>query len=175
MKLSTFGRRFLLPRFVLSLYFALRYRAVVSPRAEVEWSAHLEFGAGSFVSSFAKVKATSGPVRIGSHVHIAAGSFVSAGTAGLEIGDDCLIGPSVAITGSNYRYGRVDLPIRLQGKSSKGIMIGRNVWIGSNASVLDGARIGDGAIITPNTTVSGCIPENAIVQGNPGKVIFIRR
>ncbi len=41
--------------------------------------------------------------------------------------------------------------------------------------VLDGAQVGDGVIVAPNSVVSGRIPDNAIVQGNPAKVVFTRR
>ena len=56
-----------------------------------------------------------------------------------------------------------------------GGIVGDNVWIGSGCVILDGATIGSGAIITPNSVVSSKIPENAIAQGNPAKVIFTRR
>ena len=41
--------------------------------------------------------------------------------------------------------------------------------------ILDGSEIGDGVIIAPNSVVSARIPDNAIVQGNPAKIIFTRR
>ena len=41
--------------------------------------------------------------------------------------------------------------------------------------LLDGAHIGSGAILAPNSVVSAPIPANAIAQGNPAKVIFTRR
>jgi acetyltransferase-like isoleucine patch superfamily enzyme len=94
----------------------------------------------------------------------------------METGDDCLIGPNVSIIGNNYRYERLDVPIRLQEKySAKGIRIGANVWIGAGCTILDGADIGSGTIVTPNSVVSHRLPENSIAQGNPARVIFTRR
>jgi acetyltransferase-like isoleucine patch superfamily enzyme len=94
----------------------------------------------------------------------------------VTIGDDCLIGPNVSIVGNNYRYDDLATPIRLQEKvSEKGIRIGADVWIGAGCVILEGADIGRGAILTPNTVVASRIPESSIVQGNPGKVIFTRR
>jgi acetyltransferase-like isoleucine patch superfamily enzyme len=81
----------------------------------------------------------------------------------------------VNIIGNNYKYGSLDVPFRLQGTVSKGTRIGNNVWIGAGASILDGVVIGNGVIITPNSMVSSRVPDNAIVQGNPAKVIFTRR
>ncbi len=86
-----------------------------------------------------------------------------------------MIGPNVTIVGNNYKYDRLDVPVCLQEKTSKGIKIGRDVWVGAGTSILDGANIGDGVIISPNSVVSTKIPEHSIVQGNPAKVIFKRR
>jgi acetyltransferase-like isoleucine patch superfamily enzyme len=148
----------------------------VSPRAEVEITPHLTIGAGSSVGSFTKIKSADGPLAIGRNVDIATGCFLSSHTAGVTIGDDCLIGPNVSIVGNNYRYDDLTTPIRLQEKvSEKGIRIGADVWIGAGCVILEGADIGRGAILTPNTVVATRIPEGSIVQGNPGKVIFTRR
>lgn len=168
-------RRFLVPRPLVTLVAWARWRAFVSPRAEVELTPHLALGRGTAIGSFSKLKATAGPLRLGARVDVATGAFITSGEGGIEIGDDCLVGPHVAIVGVNYRYDRLDLPIREQGTTSRGIRIGRNVWIGASASILDGARIGDGAIVAPGSVVSGSVPENAIVQGNPAKVVFTRR
>ena len=93
----------------------------------------------------------------------------------MDIGNDCMISPNVTIIGNNYRYDRLDVPIRMQECTSKGIRIGSNVWIGAGVSILDGAIIEDGVIVTPNSVVAGKILANSIFQGNPGKVVFVRR
>lgn len=86
-----------------------------------------------------------------------------------------MVSPNVTIIGNNYKYDSLDMPICKQEKTSIGIKIGNNVWIGAGAAVLDGAIIGSGAIVAPNSVVTKKVPENAIVQGNPAKVIFTRR
>ena len=132
-------------------------------------------GRGTQVSSFTKIKSADGPFRIGARVSIGANCFLSSDKGGIEIGDDSLISPLVAIVGGNYRYDRLDIPIREQGTVSKGVRIGHNVWVGAGAVVLDGADIGHGAIIAAGSVVAGAIPPNAVAQGNPATVVFIRR
>jgi acetyltransferase-like isoleucine patch superfamily enzyme len=175
MRPAKLAQRFLLPSFVISLVYAYRFRAFVSPRAEVEMSPLLRLGKGARISSFTKVKASDGPLIIGARVSIGTGCFIHAGAAGVSIGDDSLISPNVSIVGSNYRYDRLDIPIRQQGEITKGVSIGKDVWIGVGCAILDGARIGDHAIIAPNAVVAGHVAERVIASGNPAKPIFTRR
>jgi acetyltransferase-like isoleucine patch superfamily enzyme len=176
MKTGVLVRRFLTPGFVVTIRAYLRYGCLVSPKAEVEITPHLHIGRGAVIGSFTKIKATDGPLHIGAHVEIANGCVITSHTAGTVIGDDTLIGPNVSIIGNNYRYDRLDIPIRLQEKiSPQGIRIGADVWIGANCVLLDGADIGRGSILAPGSVVAARLPENSIAQGNPAKVIFTRR
>ncbi|HEX9941394.1 MAG TPA: acyltransferase [Thermoanaerobaculia bacterium] len=176
MRLGTALRRVLTPGFVVTVHAYFRYGCFVSPRAEVEITPNLRIGRKSVIGSFTKLKATDGPLRIGSNVEIATGCLIGSHAAGLEIGDDCLIGPNVSIIGNNYSYDRLDVPIRLQEKvSTTGVRIGDNVWIGAGCVILDGADIGSGSILAPNSVVAGPLPANSIALGNPAKVIFTRR
>ena len=50
-------------------------------------------------------------------------------------------------------------------------VIGNDVWIGQNAVILPGVRIGDGAIIGANSVVGGDVEPYTIVVGNPAKVL----
>ncbi len=176
MKITIILRRFLTPGFVTTLHGYWKYGCMISPKAEVEITPNLKIGKKSIVSSFTKVKSEAGPLHIGSHVEISNGCVISSYDKGTMIGDDCLIGPNCSIIGNNYRYDQLDVPIRLQEKfAAKGIRIGANVWLGSGCVILDGADIGSGTIVTPNSVISHKIPENSIAQGNPAKVIFTRR
>jgi len=169
------ARRFLIPKFVVSIIYALRFGAGVSPLAEVELSRFVRLGKGTKISAFTKLKASDGPMTIGERVSIGTGCFLHSSTAGVTIADDSMISPNVSIVGSNYRYDRLDIPIHQQGEISKGVTIGRDVWVGVGCAIMDGADIGDHAIIAPNSVVSSRIPEKAIASGNPAKVIFTRR
>ncbi len=50
-------------------------------------------------------------------------------------------------------------------------VIGNDVWIGQNATILPGVKIGDGAIIGANSTVGSDVAPYTIVAGNPAKMI----
>jgi len=49
--------------------------------------------------------------------------------------------------------------------------IGNDVWLGYNATIMPGVKIGDGAIIASNATVTSDVAPYTIVGGNPAKVI----
>jgi acetyltransferase-like isoleucine patch superfamily enzyme len=174
-KLTLVIRRFFIPKIILSILYFLKFGCKISTRSEVELSPNLKIGENTTIGSFTKIKASDGLLKIGKNVSISEGCDISSGEKGITIGDDCMLGPHVNIIGNNYRYDNLEVPIREQGTTSKGVVIKSNVWIGAGSTILDGSHIGSGVIIAPNSLVSLKIPDNAIVQGNPAKVIFIRR
>lgn len=51
------------------------------------------------------------------------------------------------------------------------VVIGHDVWIGPNATILKGVNIGTGAFIEPGSLVTHDIPPNSRVMGNPARII----
>jgi acetyltransferase-like isoleucine patch superfamily enzyme len=171
----TLFKRVLAPGWLVSLICLWRFGALVSPKSEVELTPHLKIGKNSVIGSYTKLKSSEGPIELGVGVSVATHCFIGSHKGGISIGDYSMLGPFVSVVANDYRYDRLDRPISLQDKTSKGIVIGNGVWLGSGVVVLDGSHIGDGAIVTPNSVVSGRVAENAVVQGNPAKQIFVRR
>lgn len=54
------------------------------------------------------------------------------------------------------------------------VVIGNDVWIGTEAIILSGVRIGDGAVVGARALVTGNVPPYAIVAGNPAKLVRMR-
>jgi virginiamycin A acetyltransferase len=50
-------------------------------------------------------------------------------------------------------------------------VIGNDVWIGYDALIMPGVKIGDGAIISSRAVVVSDVPAYAVVGGNPARVI----
>lgn len=166
--------RYLTPALVIQWVYYWRFRALVSGRAEVELSPTAKWGPGCVISSFVKIKIT-GPFCLGRKVQIASGCFLAVSAEGLYIGDDVLIGPNCCILTSHLNYGELGVPLKDQGTKAQAVVIGNNVWVGANSVILPGTTVGEDAIISAGSVVSGKIPAGSLVLGNPAKVIFKRR
>ncbi len=115
-----------------------------------------------------------GPITLGNEVAINHGCSFDGGSAGITIGDQTRIANNVTIYAFNHGM-HPDTPIYQQSASSKGVIIGKDVWIGAQAAIVDGVTIGDSAVIGMNATITKDVPEYAIMAGNPAKVIGDRR
>ena len=109
-------------------------------------------------------------IRIGNNVGIGEYAYLG-GAGGLEIGDDCIIGQYFSCHPENHNYEDIDTPVRLQGVNRKGITIGKNCWIGSKVTILDGVNIGDGCILAAGSVVTKSFPANSIIGGVPAKIL----
>lgn len=105
-------------------------------------------------------------IKIGKNVFInACCRFQDQG--GIEIGDGSLIGHNTTIATLNHDFN----PAKRQNLTPRPVKIGKNVWIGSDCTILPGVGIGDGAIIGAGSVVTKSIPANTIAVGNPARVI----
>ncbi|WP_198410410.1 sugar O-acetyltransferase [Mycetocola zhujimingii] len=86
---------------------------------------------------------------------------------GVTIGDDSLIGHNVVLATLNHDMS----PSRRTDLHPAPITIGRNVWIGSNATILPGVTIGDNSVVAAASVVTKDVPVNAVVVGSPARVV----
>lgn len=90
----------------------------------------------------------------------------------ISIGDDCLMGPDVVMMATSHEYGRLDIPINLQGESQEQeIVIGNDVWIGTRVIILPGCRIGNQCIIAAGAVVTRSFPDKCIIGGVPARIL----
>ncbi|MFI6423887.1 DapH/DapD/GlmU-related protein [Promicromonospora sp. NPDC050880] len=92
----------------------------------------------------------------------------------VRAGDGVRIGAHTSILGFNHSMG-TDLPIHQQDTWSKGIVLGDDVWVGSNVTILDGVTVGDHAVVGAGAVVTRDVPDWAVVAGNPARVLRDRR
>jgi acetyltransferase-like isoleucine patch superfamily enzyme len=111
-------------------------------------------------------------IEIGDNAHLGARSMLWAGPAAghIKIGKNLLLGPGVLMTAANYRFNDGS-PVAEQLMEERSIVIGDDVWIGANATILPGVEIGNGAIIGAGAVVRTTVPADAIVAGVPARVV----
>ncbi len=54
------------------------------------------------------------------------------------------------------------------------VLIGDEVMIGANTTILPGVKIGDGAVVSAGTLVHKDVPDGAFVGGNPMRIIYTK-
>jgi len=84
---------------------------------------------------------------------------------GIHIDDDTMIGMNVTIATLNHGLE----PDQRQLTTPEPVHIGKNVWIGSSATILPGVTIGDNAVIAAGAVVTKDVAANTVVAGIPAK------
>ena len=118
--------------------------------------------------SFFEARVPEAIIRIGDGTYINNNCTLISEGPGITVGRKCLIGPGVSIYDSDF-HGLVERAKPMK----KAVSIGDNVFIGANAIILKGAHIGSHSTIGAGAVVTGEIPPNAVVAGNPAKVIKV--
>lgn len=86
---------------------------------------------------------------------------------GVTLGDGCQIGHNVVFATLNHGMAPEDRHTTYPAP----IVLGKNVWVGSNATILSGVTIGDNAIVAAGAVVTKDVAAGAIVGGVPAKFI----
>lgn len=120
-------------------------------------------------------------IIFGNNVHIE--DFVHIGcTNKIEIGDNTVIASKVYISDHNHGYydekhflehenpSEIS-PLYRKLTHDSEVIIGKNVWIGENVTILPGTYIGDGVVISANSVIKGKVEAYTIVTGMPLRVI----
>lgn len=108
----------------------------------------------------------------GKNIHIGRKVFINSGCCfqdqgGIYIGDGCLIGHKVVFATINHGMVATDRATNYPAP----VRLGKNVWVGANATLLPGVNVGDNAIIAAGAVVAKDVAANTVVGGVPAKFI----
>jgi acetyltransferase-like isoleucine patch superfamily enzyme len=87
---------------------------------------------------------------------------------GIDIADDVLIGPNVSIITSGHPVAPSQ---RHAFTIAKPIVIERNVWVATGATIIGGVTVGENSVVAAGSVVTKDVPPNTLVGGNPARVI----
>jgi acetyltransferase-like isoleucine patch superfamily enzyme len=163
----------------------------------LRYADHIYLGRGSYVDEGVYIHALPAGVRIGArtfvmhHAELHVYNFRSIPHAGIEIGDDSLIGefnvlrgqggirigsrvyfaPLVQVLAVNHVFDDPARPFVEQGITAEGIVIEDDVWVGAGAVITDGVTIGRGAVVAAGSVVADDVPPHTVVGGVPARVL----
>jgi acetyltransferase-like isoleucine patch superfamily enzyme len=103
-------------------------------------------------------------VNLGFHCEVFSASHVRVGRHGLFAAQTYLVG-------GGHAFDDPERPVLEQQRSSRGIELGENVWLGTGTKVLDGVRIGRNVVVGAGSVVRDDLPEGVIAAGVPARVI----
>ena len=108
----------------------------------------------------------------GKNIHFGQNVFINSGCrfqdqGGIWIGNNALIGHNAVLATLNHDSD----PKKRGNLIPSRIVIGNDVWLGANVTVLPGVTIGDGAIIAAGAVVTKDVPARTVAGGVPAKVI----
>lgn len=129
------------------------------------------FENGVILNRNCMVQAKTGYIKLGERTSIGSNSVIVS-MSGVDIGKAVLTAGNCYISAGAYKFDDLDTPVMDQTAFSKGpIIIGENSWFGTGVTVLDGVRIGKGAVIGASSVVNKDIDEFSIAIGIPAKVV----
>jgi len=126
-----------------------------------------EIGDETKIGAFVEIQKNA---TVGKRCKISSHTFVC---EGVEIQDNVFIGHSVTFI--NYSYPRAttssgDLQTEADWKVEKTV-VSKGASIGSGSTILSNVNIGENAIVGAGSMVTKNVPANAVVAGNPAKVL----
>lgn len=134
--------------------------------AAIELEPRVFLGRGSILT------ARDGAIRIGEQSNISSQCRLGIENGTIAIGRQVLIAAFTYVGGGRHRIDRTDVPIMEQGGAARGgVTIEDDVWIGAGAMVMDGVRIGKGAVIGARSLVTQDIPPMSVAYGSPAQVV----
>ena len=108
----------------------------------------------------------------GKNIHVGENVFINAcchfqDHGGVTLGDGCQIGHNVVFATLNHGLQPSERGITYPAP----IIIGNNVWVGSNSTILQGVTIGDNAVVAAGAVVTKDVEPGTIVGGVPARFI----
>lgn len=108
----------------------------------------------------------------GKNIHVGENVFINAcchfqDHGGVTLGDGCQIGHNVVFATLNHGLQPEERGITYPAP----IVLGKNVWVGSNSTILQGVTIGDNAVIAAGAVVTKDVEPGTIVGGVPARFI----
>lgn len=121
---------------------------------------------------------TYGAISIGNDVYIGSNACLQSAHGAIIIGNHVMFGPHVHIHGGNHQFRVVGVRMKALTHKEPGsdgvVRICDDVWIGANATILQGVTVGEGSIIGAGAVIIKDVEPYSIVVGNLPRQVLSR-
>ena len=157
-------------RLLAPLYQHRGKNSVIHRSARMDTPPYRKFSLGDYsvVESFACINNAVGDVIIGNHTRVGLHNTI---IGPVEIGNNVNLAQGITVTALNHNFSDSNKRIDEQGVSTNPVTIEDDVWIGANAVVLPGVKIGNHCVVAAGAVVTKDVPPHSLVAGVPAKVI----
>ena len=125
-------------------------------------------GNDSTIEDFSTINNGVGHVMIGDRTRIGMSNVI---IGPVTIGNDIMFAQNIVLSGLNHGYEDITIPPSQQKTTMAEIVVEDEVWIGANAVIVAGVRIGKHSIVAAGSIVTKNVPPYSIVGGNPAKLL----
>ena len=130
----------------------------------------IRVGEGGFIGRNSILSCKDGDIVLGNHINMGFNCEVFSSSR-VYVGDYGLFAAYTYVVGGGHDHSDVGAMIIDQARPSKGVTIGRNVWLGAGAKVLDGVTLGSNVVVGAGAVVTESLPDSVIAAGIPAKII----
>lgn len=130
----------------------------------------LNFDRNVYIDDYCRLECAGGNIHIGEETYINMRTNIIA-LKKICIGKMCIFGPGIGIYDHNHKYANKDIAIKNQGYETETVIIGDDVWLGTNCIITKGVQITDRCIIGANSVVTKNIEKSGVYGGIPCKII----
>ena len=157
-------------RLLAPLYQHRGKHSVIHHSARMDTPPYRKFSLGDYsvVESFACINNAVGDVIIGDHTRVGLHNTI---IGPVTIGNHVNLAQGITVTALNHNFSNTNKRIDEQGVSTNAVTIDDDVWVGANAVILPGVKIGNHCVVAAGAVVTKDVPPHSLVEGVPAKVI----
>lgn len=130
----------------------------------------IDVGNGVFIGRGTILSCKDGDIALGDHTNIGFHCEVFSASR-VTVGRHGLFAAYTYLVGGGHEFDRAGVPVIDQERSSRGITLGDNVWLGTGTKVLDGVTVGRDVVVGAGAVVTDDLPDGAVAVGVPARVV----
>ena len=130
----------------------------------------ITLGDGVFVGRGTILSCKDGDIVLGDHVNLGFHCEIFSASR-VTVGRFGLFAAYTYLVGGGHAFDHPEVPVIEQARTSKGITVGENVWLGAGVKVLDGVRIGRDVVVGAGAVVTEDLADGVIAAGVPARIV----